>query len=287
MVPSARLLIVTADDFGLHERVNMAVEHAHRHGVLTTASLMIGAPAAQDAVARARKLPHLRVGLHLVLADGDAVAPRAEIKALLDERGRFGSDMAHDGVRFFFLPHVRKQLAREIRAQFEAFARTGLSLDHVNTHKHFHLHPTVLDLILEIGRDYGLRAMRLPYEVGAPVWLKPWLWIVRRKLTRANIAHNDFVVGIARSGQMDEAAWLAALQNLPHGVVEIYCHPALAGDFPLTASMQFYRHADELQALTSARVAAAIRASSLRLGGFVDVPVAPDHAARTTRSTRT
>jgi len=271
MVAKPRGLIVTADDFGLHSRVNLAVEQAHRHGVLTAASLMIGAPAAGDAVARARALPQLRVGLHLVLADGDAVTPRAGIAALLDEHGRFGDNMVRDGVRFFFLPHVRKQLAREIRAQFEAFARTGLTLDHVNTHKHFHLHPTVLGLILEIGREYGMRAMRLPFEVSAPLWLRPWISRVRARLDRAGIVHNDYVVGIANSGRMDEAAWLDALADLPTGVGEIYCHPAFAGDRVLSQGMREYRHADELEALLSPRVADAIRDSGARVGGFGDV----------------
>ncbi|WGS51562.1 hopanoid biosynthesis-associated protein HpnK [Paraburkholderia sp. D15] len=271
MAVKPRALIVTADDFGLHPRVNEAVERAHRDGVLRAASLMTGAPAAADAVARARALPGLRVGLHLVLADGAALAPRAAIAALLDEHGRFGDDMVRAGVRFFFLPWVRRQLAREIRAQFDAFARTGLTLDHVNTHKHFHLHPTVLGLILDIGREYGMRAMRLPFEAGAPWWLKPWIARVRARLDRAGIAHNDYVVGIAASGRMDEAAWLAALADLPDGVGEIYCHPALAGERALSDGMRAYRHADELQALLSPRVAAAIRASGARLGGFGDV----------------
>lgn len=271
MAAEPRGLIVTADDFGLHPRVNLAVEQAHRHGVLTAASLMIGAPAAADAVARARALPGLRVGLHLVLADGDAVTPRAGIAALLDEHGRFGDNMVRDGVRFFFLPHVRRQLAREIRAQFEAFARTGLTLDHVNTHKHFHLHPTVLGLILEIGREYGMRAMRLPFEVGTPLWLRPWISRVRARLDRAGIVHNDYVVGIANSGRMDEAAWLAALADLPQGVGEIYCHPAFAGDRVLSHGMRDYRHVEELQALLSPRVADAIRGVGARVGGFGDV----------------
>jgi len=271
MAAKPRALIVTADDFGLHARVNLAVERAHRDGVLTAASLMIGAPAARDAVARARTLPSLRVGLHLVLADGDAVTPRAGIAALLDEHGRFGDNMVRDGVRFFFLPHVRKQLAREIRAQFDAFAQTGLALDHVNTHKHFHLHPTVLGLILEIGREYGMRAMRLPFEANAPLWLRPWIAQVKARLDRAGIAHNDYVVGIAHSGRMDEAAWLAALADLPHGVGEIYCHPALAGERALSDGMKTYRHEDELHALLSPKVAMAIRAAGLRVGGFGDV----------------
>ncbi|WP_144138196.1 hopanoid biosynthesis-associated protein HpnK [Paraburkholderia sp. BCC1884] len=271
MVAKPRGLIVTADDFGLHTRVNLAVERAHRDGVLSTASLMIGAPAAGDAVERARALPRLRVGLHLVLADGDAVMPRAAIADLLDKQGRFGDSMVRDGVRFFCLPHVRGQLEREIRAQFEAFAKTGLTLDHVNTHKHFHLHPTVLGLILAIGREYGMRAMRLPFEPNAPLWLRPWIARVRARLDRAGVVHNDYVVGIAGSGAMDEAAWLAALADLPQGVGEIYCHPALAGDRALSHGMREYRHADELQALLSPRVAAAIRALGIRLGGFADV----------------
>ncbi|MBX4145210.1 hopanoid biosynthesis-associated protein HpnK, partial [Ralstonia pickettii] len=172
---AARALIFTADDFGLHPRVNAAVERAHRDGVLNAASLMVGAPAAQEAIERARRLPSLAVGLHLVLADGPATLPAHEIPALVGPDGRFGDAMAKDGCRFFFLPHVRAQLRREIRAQFDAFAASGLPLDHVNAHKHFHLHPTVLSLIIEIGRDYGLRAVRLPYETSAPALLKPWI----------------------------------------------------------------------------------------------------------------
>src|SRR5580698_1358621 len=88
-----RSLIVTADDFGLHTRVNEAVERAHRDGVLAAASLMVGADAAADAVERARRLPELRVGLHLVLADGRASSARAAVPDLVDEQGRFADAM--------------------------------------------------------------------------------------------------------------------------------------------------------------------------------------------------
>jgi hopanoid biosynthesis associated protein HpnK len=268
---AARGVIITADDFGLHLGVNEAVERAHRDGVLNAASLMVGAPAVADAVDRARRLPGLRVGLHLVLADGAATLPRHLIPGLVDGDGRFGSAMARDGVRFFFLPWVRRQLAAEIRAQFEAYAATGLALDHVNTHKHFHLHPTVLSLILTIGREFGLRAMRLPLEAGAPLPLRPWLALTRRRLRRAGIVHNDHVVGIAASGAMDETALLAALPHLGAGVTEIYLHPGVASGAAVTASMRGYRHADELAALLSPRVRAALDRVAPRRGGFIDV----------------
>jgi hopanoid biosynthesis associated protein HpnK len=266
-----RGLILTADDFGLHPAVNHAVELAHRDGVLNAASLMIGASAASDAVARARRLPDLRVGLHLVLADGAALLPRTAIPDLVDTRGRFGSAMVRDSCRFFFLPGVRRQLAAEIRAQFAAFAATGLVLDHVNTHKHFHLHPTVLSLILSIGREFGLRAMRLPQEAKPPLFLRPWLALLRRRLDAARIVHNDRVVGLARSGRMDEATLLAALATLPAGVTEIYLHPALESGAVVAPSMAGYRHADELAALLSPRVRAALELAVPRRGGFADM----------------
>src|SRR5260370_10176459 len=162
-----KFLIVTADDFGLHESVNEAVEQASRTGVLTAASLMVAAPAAADAIRRARALPNLRVGLHLVLADGRAMLTPDLIPALADGSGRMNSRMFVNGVRFLAFPGVRRQLEAEIRAQFSAFARTGLTLDHVNVHRHFHLHPTLLDMLLRIGREYGVTAVRVPDE---PLW---------------------------------------------------------------------------------------------------------------------
>ncbi|KQR77236.1 hypothetical protein ASG35_11485 [Burkholderia sp. Leaf177] len=269
----SRALIITADDFGLHQRVNVAVERAHKHGVLSAASLMVGANAAADAIERARRTPDLRVGLHLVLADGQATLAATEIPSLVNRNGRFGDAMVRDGIRFFFLPHVRAQLEREIRAQFEAFAATGLALDHVNTHKHFHLHPTVLTIILKVGREFGMRAMRLPRENNIPAALVPWISLVNARLDRHGIAHNDRVIGINQSGRMDEAALIKALEHLHDGVTEIYLHPASADESaaPVTPSMAGYRPADELAALLSPRVAAAVRTTGALRGGFADV----------------
>ena len=265
-------LIITADDFGLHESVNEAVERAHREGVLSAASLIVAAPAAVDAIARARALPSLRVGLHLVLADGQAILPHAVIPDLVDAEGRFGNRMVRDGVRFFLLPRVRRQLATEIRAQFEAFAASGLSLDHVNTHKHFHLHPTLLRLIIDIGRPFGLRAIRWPNETRTPLLLKPWLALLRRKISAAGIEHNDYMVGIEHSGKFDEATLLDTLARLPrNGIGEIYLHPALISGAEIGASMPTYRHADEFAALISPRVRGALDRLGVRVGGFSDL----------------
>jgi chitin disaccharide deacetylase len=282
--PMQRHLIVTADDFGLHETVNEAVERASREGILTAASLMVSAPAAADAVRRARRLPNLRVGLHIVLADGLSSLPPEQIPSIADAHGRMGEDMFFRGVRYFASASARKQLEAEIRAQFTAFARTGLLLDHVNAHKHFHLHPTILGILIHVAREFGARAMRVPNE---PFWfaarsghwvaaggarlLAPWLMLMRHRLRAAGIFHNDSVFGIANSGSMDEEQLLVILARLPRGVTEIYLHPATASGVAVAPSMREYRHADELAALVSPRVREAMATLNIRRGGYSDV----------------
>jgi hopanoid biosynthesis associated protein HpnK len=279
-----RHLIITADDFGLHETVNEAVEQASRGGILTAASLMVAGPAAADAVRRARRLPNLRVGLHIVLADGTSSLPPQQIPKIADADGRMGEAMFLRGVRYFASAAVREQLEAEIRAQFLAFARTGLSLDHVNAHKHFHLHPTILGILIRNAREFGARAMRVPSE---PFWfaarakrwdaaaagtlLAPWLMLMRHRLRSAGIFHNDRVFGIARSGSMDEEQLLAILARLPRGVTEIYLHPAVDSGAAIAPSMRSYRHAEELAALKSHRVRETIAALNIRRGGYGDV----------------
>ncbi len=267
---AARRLIVCADDFGLDPAVNKAVEEAHRHGILSTASLMVGAPAAADAVARARRLPGLCVGLHLVLVDGRPVLPAAAITALIGDDGQFDRNMMRAGFRFFLVPQARRQLAREIRAQFEAFRATGLGLDHVNVHKHMHLHPSVAALIVAIGRDYGMKAVRVPAEpvaqlrrafpnerYSAPLY-RPWTLRLRRRLRRAGLVVNDHVFGLAWSGGMTEERVLRLLPHLPEGLSELYFHPAAERTPALAVAMPGYRHRDELAALLSPAIKACI-----------------------------
>jgi len=231
---------------------------------------MVGEAAADDAIARARRLPGLKVGLHVVLAEGTPVSPPETIPGLVDKDGRLPGAMVRAGFRFFFLPGIRRQLEREIRAQFDAFARTGLPLDHANTHKHIHLHPTVARLILKVGRDYGLRALRLPAEPAAPLAaagtrtgfgaaaLNAWTGQLRRTIRRAGLATTDHVFGLAWTGAMTEERILRLIPHLPDGTSEIYFHPARSLTPHLARTMPSYRHADELAALLSPRVRAAL-----------------------------
>jgi hopanoid biosynthesis associated protein HpnK len=272
-----RKLIITADDFGLTRGVNEAIEQAHLAGILSTASLMVAGEAADDAIACARRLLNLRVGLHLVLVDGHSVLPHRAIPSLVDMTGRFREGQVQLGLKYFFSWKARRQLAAEIRAQFDAFQQTGLVLDHVNAHKHMHLHPTVARLLIRIGRDYGLRCVRVPAE--PPALLKAigcrastgdrllYLWsrVLRRQARIAGLFVNDYVFGIVLSGHMTSMHVSRALSYLPDGLTEMYFHPATRRDDVLDRSMASYEHEAEAAALVDPQIQKAIVKADFRL----------------------
>jgi hopanoid biosynthesis associated protein HpnK len=264
-----RQVIFSADDFGLCEAVNEGIERAHRDGLLGAASLMVGGAAVEDAVRRARRMPGLRVGLHVVAIEGPAVLPPTEIPDLVDDDGQFPSDQFRLGLRYFFVPEVRAQLRAEIRAQFEAFAATGLKLDHADAHKHMQMHPTVASMIIDAGWLHGLRMLRVPTEpvaVMSACGVRPslgaramqiWSGLLRRQALRAGLEVPDAVFGIAWSGAMTEERLLRLAAVLPDGLSEIYFHPASRRDATLDRLMPHYQHEQELTALCSPEIRAA------------------------------
>ncbi len=265
-----RRLIVTADDFGLADPVNEAVEQGFREGILTCASLMVTAPAAADAVRRARALPGLGVGLHLVLVDGRPALPPEQIPDLVGTDGRFAATEVDIGIRLFFQHKVRRQAEAELRAQFELFRATGLPLDHVNGHHHFHQHPTVVSILIGLAREYGIRRVRLPLEPLLPSWRAqrrrlggrllalllpvPRLLRMRTRLAQAGIRCNDYMFGLHESGRMTPACMDGFVDELPeNGISEIYCHPATRQWRGLDALPADYRCVEEFEAIADPR----------------------------------
>ncbi len=277
-----KTVIITADDFGAAWEINEAVERAHIDGCLTAASLMVTGGALADAVARAKRLPDLGVGLHLVLVEGKPALPADQVPDLVDHRGLFRTDMARMGVDIFFRPRVRRQLAAEIAAQFARFSDTGLVLDHVNAHKHFHLHPTIAALMLEIGQRHGLKASRAPTEPAAIIdAIEPtrrglttrvadiWARRLRTRFRHAGVTMADHVFGLAWSGTMTSSRVAELIAHLPEGTSEIYFHPGTRDNFPGHAPQ--YLYADEFEALISPQVRNAIYASGARLARLGDL----------------
>jgi chitin disaccharide deacetylase len=265
-------LVITADDFGADLAINEAVELAHRRGSLSCASLMIGQGAAADAVVRAKALPSLGVGLHLTLVCGAPILPSQEVDLLCGSDGMLLENLPRAGTRWFFHPRARAQMRAEIEAQFAAFAATGLALDHVNAHNHMHIHPSVLPHVVRLAKAQNCRWIRLPFEPrGLPLVARPWLAWMRRYLMRANMRHNDTVVGLNSSGQVTQDVLLAALANLSSGISEIYLHPATHRNAHFARQMPDYDPVGEYDALCSDALKAGLAELRLTPKRFADL----------------
>ncbi|MFM1769862.1 MAG: hypothetical protein RJA22_2391 [Verrucomicrobiota bacterium] len=280
--PATRRLIVNADDFGRTASINASVLRAHREGILTCASLMVNEPAAAQAVALARDHPTLGVGLHLALVRGQAALGAARAPDLVDAAGRFPDDPAGAGLRLQVSRRLRAQVREELAAQFERFHATGLPLDHVNGHLHFHLHPVVCDLLLEHRVAWGVTRMRLtrdPFLANARLARGRWVTRAlhaavfaglsaraRPRLARHGIGHPARVFGLLQDGRVDEAFLLRLLPALPPGDSELYSHPCLE-QFP-----------HELAALLSPRVRDLFQQLGIQRIRYQDLPPPPGAA---------
>ena len=286
---SERRVIITGDDFGMSVEVNEAVEEAHRRGVLTCASLVVTGDAVDDAIARARRMPELGVGLHVALLHAPAALSKDQIAGLMDEDGRgFGRQVWKTGSKIALFPNVRRQALAEIRAQFELFRKTGLALDHVDGHKHFHQHPWLLGALIALAPEYGIRAVRLPREPAFRSWHAagqiglgrrlvdvaahwPLLCLMRHMLRSAGIASNDWFFGKHDGGAVGRSWLLRLLEHLPAGVSEIGLHPASRSWPPPYGPPAHWRVTEELAALVDPEVIVACRRPGLRLAKFSDL----------------
>jgi hopanoid biosynthesis associated protein HpnK len=276
-------LIVNADDFGVSHGANRAIIRAHTEGILTSASLMVTANAADDAVSLARQHRTLGVGIHLVLVDGKSVLKPSEIIGLVDQRFEFERSPFKAGLKYYFNQHYRQYLKQEINAQFAEFKIAGLPLDHVNGHQNFHLHPTVFGILKRHHDAWGIRTFRLTRDplmtslrlsLGRYFYRFSHAWIFERlsadarpSLDRRGIKYTTAVYGLLQSGRVTERYLLKLLDNLFPGTFEIYLHP------------DEDENVHELEALISPRVKQKIQERGIELIRYQDLckaaPAAP------------
>ncbi len=287
-VPGVRYLIVNGDDFGLSSQVNAGILHAHRHGILTNASLMVAAPAWEEAVELARSTPSLGVGLHVTLVQGWAVLSRQALRTIIDSEGNFAHNPTRAGLQYYFSPRAREEVRAECRAQIERFLETGLPLSHIDGHLNIHMHPVVMDALLALVQEYHIPAMRLTREdLTTSLTLDPrhslrkrWESVVftplarttEKKLQRARIPYPDHLFGLYQSGALDEPYLRGLFPRLQAGVTELYCHPAGRPCPEVERWMPTYRREVELTALTNPTVRAMAAEENIRFISYRDLP---------------
>jgi predicted glycoside hydrolase/deacetylase ChbG (UPF0249 family) len=243
------LLILNADDFGLTPGINRAIGELHAAGALsgrtalTSATLMANGPAFSDAVAVARAHPTHGVGCHIVLTDGVPVSPPDTIPSLLGPDGKSFRPSLFDFVQALLRGRIRTEdIAREAVAQIQKLQRAGITVTHIDTHKHTHIFSAVAGPLLDVAEQTSIRAIRNPFE---PPWslalnqgsrirrlgvkligrLRPRFEATFR-LHHGRILTTDGTVAISATGQLDATTLAQVLRALPPtGIYELCCHP--------------------------------------------------------------
>lgn len=269
MPAAERRLVVVADDFGFTRDVNEGILEAHTRGIVRVAGLLATGPAFEHAVELLRRHPSLQIGAHLALV---------------------GLPSARDGQPLpWTLAGLLRTLARgrlriqdELAAQLERILAAGIRPTHLDTHKHTHLLPGVLHVLLRLAREYGVRWVRRPFDWswrGEPALplrerlARAALGLLRpgfdRKLARAGCRSADRFVGIGLTGRLDIPVLLRFIRALPEGTTELMCHPGRCGEELRRARTRLKDSRErELQALTAPEVLQALRDSRVRLCGW-------------------
>jgi predicted glycoside hydrolase/deacetylase ChbG (UPF0249 family) len=263
-------LIVCADDFGLTAGTSRAILEAHHHGVVTATSVLALAPGALDRVGWLDDVPGLGVGVHLALVGEDPpLLSATEVPSLVDRRGRLARSWRTLVPRLVAGRVDPADIRRELHAQVTA-VRERHPIDHLDTHQHLHLWPSVGEVVVELAQLEGIGRVRLPRPSRSGAKAKAIGHLAQRLeacVERAGLAATVGFAGIDEAGGWAAASLTSALGRLAatSSSVEINVHPGPADDPDRGRYQWQYGWAQELAALTSDPVRDAVQAGGYRL----------------------
>jgi chitin disaccharide deacetylase len=273
-------LILNADDFGLTRGVNQGIIRAHQEGILTSATVMATASEFEDACVLARAHPALGVGCHIVLVGGKALTPPHEITSLADANGNLPKSLVTFAANVS-RGHIRTaDIATEVAAQIEKIRAAGIEPSHIDTHKHTHAHPVVMDVIGKVARDCGITRIRRPIELLRKSWQGGGLSkqfaaaaavrVVARQFEslaqKYGLSAPDHFLGLAMTGQLGPSELRRMIETLPEGTVEIMLHPGVCdADLARTGSRLQQERQLELDGLLDADVKRTVLKEQIQL----------------------
>jgi chitin disaccharide deacetylase len=280
----ARLLIITADDYGLTEAIARGILRAHRDGVVTSTSVLAVGPAVGRTASWLGDQPDLGVGAHLALVGEDPpILTRREIPTLVNRTGRFPLTWWTFLARALAGRLDPADVERELDAQMRLLTRDhGLRLTHVDSHFHLHLWPPVAEAVAALARRWNIDAVRVPCSHACGPKGSGIRHLSRRLAARLRVAglvSPDHHRGLDEAGRLTLPRFLATVDRLAASrasSVEINCHPGEADDPARRRYAWDYRWDDELAALTSRQLRDAIARHGFRLGRHADLPRPPE-----------
>ena len=260
-------LVVNADDFGFTPDVNQGIVDSHRRGILTATTLMANGAAFDDALRLARQTPSLDIGCHLVLVGGTSLVTGRPFPQTVSQ---------------LLMALVRRDIRpyEELAAQVRKIVDAGIRPTHLDTHKHTHLAPPVLDAVARLGQEFGVRWVRRPFDFplnalrGSVPQMKRLtsnaLGLMRRRFHRVLEKHGcrttDHFAGFQITGRFRTAELVELLTAIPDGSTELMCHPGYCTEALRHARTRLKESREhELEALVASETQAALQRNGIDL----------------------
>ena len=279
---SEKLLIVNADDYGLTEGISRGILHAHREGIVTSASAIALGPAYPKVARWLADAPGLGVGVHLAAVGEDPPLLSArEIPSLVCKRGQLCETYNAFVGRALLGRIDPDDLRREFTAQLESVQELGVTITHLDAHQHLQLWPSVCEVVIDLATRFRIPAVRVPrFRARNPVALGVTVLGARlaRRAKRAGLAFPLDAVGIECAGHLDEQRLptvLARLSAHGHAAVELTVHPGEGDDADRARYQWGYQWEDELAALVGPVAKQAVDTAGFRLATYAALPPVP------------
>jgi predicted glycoside hydrolase/deacetylase ChbG (UPF0249 family) len=272
---------VNADDFGLTRGVNRAIVEARTSGIVTSATMMANALAFDEA---AKADAGWSVGCHVVLLDGRPLCEASRVSSLVVSKN---GHVFRDGVAGFAVRALTgridsEQVEAETTEQIRKLQSNGVTVSHVDTHKHTHMFPAALEGILRAARTCGITAIRNPFEVVAANFARAQrgLWQryaqvktlrglaggFRRAVAKAGLRTPDGTLGIVATGHLNGNLFQNIADNMPEGTWEFVCHPGYVdADLEGISTRLRRQREEELAVLTSVEARQALESRGIEL----------------------
>ncbi|MBK34495.1 MAG: hypothetical protein CME26_03065 [Gemmatimonadetes bacterium] len=273
------LLVVNADDLGLHEDINHGVVEAHRRGIVTSSSIASCGRSFDHALDLLSSCPDLGVGVHLTLIEETPLSPLDQVRSLVGEEGRFHRDYRHFVsalVRGRIEPgHVRLELERQVKVLLDREITVG----HLDSHQHVHVLPGVWHHVVSLAQQFGIPFVRIPRFDS--VWssnpavsfarLGLNVWSCARRSTKGNLRSARFTPGLHLSGRLSRETLQGTVEGLRPGLNELVVHPGCTTPSLNDRYDWGYDWSGEKEALSSPEARASIEGNSVRLTNFTQM----------------
>ena len=249
-------LLINGDDFGLTKGVSEAIIKCLKDGIMGDTSAMANMPFFEDAIKLAFDSGIYEMGIHLNFTCGKPVSEVSEVKSICDENGNFyrRPDLIPKDINII-------EAEKEIRAQIDKFKKTGMKINHIDSHHHFYgFNKEIFNLVVDIADELKV-PMRCPFNEDKHI-------LKEKRVVCPDYFDNSFYLNNISLEYLKERLYYLKDK---YNTVEFMAHPSNNGKELNNISSYNMIREKELEILTSENMKDYISKNNIKVISFSDL----------------